>query len=91
MTRPLFNKSLEDLTDMVTRNFGNAAELDLVRRELAHRNTDGARRLLGGVEQRIATLRDAEPKPAKPNSAPPAPRHPQMRQWTDQAVAKLRA
>lgn len=91
VTRPLFNMSLEDLTDMVTRNFGNAAELDLVRRELAHRNSDGARRLLGGVEQRIATLRDAEPKPAKPNSAPPAPRHPQMRQWTDQAVAKLRA
>lgn len=94
MKRPLFNKSLEDLTDMVTRNFGDAAELDLVRRELAHRNTDGARRLMDGVAQRIAKLKEARETEAQPKIAEPAPttpRHPQLRQWTDQAVAKLRA
>lgn len=94
MTRPLFNKSLEDLTEIVTRNFGNAAELDLVRSELVHRHSDGARRLLSGVEHRIAALREAKPKPGELRAAPPkpsAPRHPQMRQWTDEAVAKLRA
>lgn len=79
---------------MVARNFGNAAELDLVRRELAHRNSDGARRLLAGVEQRITALTEAEPALAKPeiaDSEPAIPGHPQMRQWTDQAVARLRA
>lgn len=94
MNRPLFNKSLEDLTEIVTRNFGNLAELDLVRCELVHRHSDGARRLLSGVEQRIAALKEAKPAPGKSEAASPKPtppRHPQMRQWTDEAVAKLRA
>lgn len=41
-TRPLFNKSLDGLTDMMSRNFGNAAEFDLIRREQAHRFTKTA-------------------------------------------------
>lgn len=94
MTRPLFQKSLEDLTEIVTRNFSNAAELQLVRSELLQRQSDGAKRLLSGVEQRIAALKEAEPKVEKPEAQPPkrtVPRHPQVQQWTDEAVAKLRA
>lgn len=94
MTRPLFNKSLEDLTEIVTRNFSNAAELQLVRSELLQRHTDGAKRLLSGVEQRIAALKEAEPTTKRPEAEPvkrTVPRHPQVQQWTDEAVAKLRA
>lgn len=94
MTRPLFNKSLEDLTEIVTRNFGNAAELELVRSELQQRHSDGAKRLLSGVDLRIALLKAAKPTAEKSEAEAAkrtVPRHPQVQQWTDEAVAKLRA
>jgi len=94
VSRPLFNKSILDLTEIVKRNFDNIAELDLVRRELVYRHTDGARRLLRGVEQRIAMLKDVKSTQGGTEVAPAKstpPRNQQMRQWTDEAVAKLRS
>lgn len=98
MTRPLFNKSLENLTDIVARNFDNPAELELVRSELAHRNTDGARRLMSGVEQRIAAIKTAKRRgySAKRNegksvSSVERDISEQVKKWTNDAVAKLRA
>lgn len=94
VSRPLLNKSLEDLNGIVTRNFSNIAELDLVRCELVHRHTDGAKRLLSSVEQRIVTLTDSKSTQDDTAVAPAnstSPRHPQIREWTDEAVAKLRS
>ena len=94
LTRPLFNKSLEDLNEIVTRNLFNLAELDLVRCELIHRHSDGARRLLSGVEQRIATIKTAERKGYSDNRDDPGVNAPslsdEVRDWTNEAVAKLR-
>jgi len=95
LTRPLFNKSLEALTDIVTRNFDNLAELDLVRCELIQRHSDGARGLLSGVEQRIAAIKTADRKGYRDNSDDPGTARPslseEVRDWTNEAVAKLRA
>ena len=99
LTRPLFNNSLEDLNELVTRNFENLAELDLVRCELVHRQSDGARRLRSGVEQRIATIkttarrgyRDNHSDVDEVNQTVPSEISDEVREWTNEAVAKLRA
>lgn len=95
MTRPLINMSLDELTAMVSRNFENAAELDLVRCELIHRNTSSARRLLSAVQQQIATIKTSERLGSRDNSSRPegsqASPSDEERDQTNEAVAKLRA
>ena len=100
MTRPLLDKSFVDLELMAERNWDNRAELDLIRSELVHRTTNAAKMLCYRVEMWIkdcdkaAASKTAKPGTAKPETPKPAakpPRHPQMQQWTYEAIAKLRA
>ncbi len=98
MTRPLLNKSLGDLTEIVTRNLDNLAELELVRSELIHRRTEGARRLMSSIEQRIAKIKTDKRRGYHDNhnegssmSAVESELSDQVREWTNEAVAKLRA
>ncbi|QOV93449.1 DUF4011 domain-containing protein [Novosphingobium sp. ES2-1] len=100
VTRALQDKTVLDLEFMAERNWDNRAELELIRSELLHRSTNAARKLRDRVETWIKDCEQGASSP--PNkadlfssdtrkAATAAPRHPQMRQWTDEAVAKLRA
>jgi hypothetical protein len=97
--RPLIDKSVDDLTEMFARYADNLAELDVIRGELGHRDGDrGALRLLSVVEQHIATIRTAERRGYVDNHGDSdemekmdAGTFDQAREWTNEAVAKLRA
>lgn len=99
MSRPLANLPLDQLRAMAERNLDNAAELDLILLELRHRNTHAASKLRGRVEmwiedcKRFAAPRRATEATPEAEVKPSAkmPRHPQARDWTYEAVAKLRA
>jgi very-short-patch-repair endonuclease len=99
MSRLLANLSLDQLSAMAERNWDKAGELDLILTELRHRNTNAASKLRERVEtwisdcKRTATKqgqRDATPK-SEAKSNEKTPREMQARDWTYQAVAKLRA
>lgn len=91
--RPLGNKSIDELTAIAERNWQNAAELLLVRSELNYRNTNAATKLRSTVDTWLADL--AKPtyvSPAlKSARVQPDPVSQQAREWTNAAVAKLRA
>lgn len=89
MTRPLSNLTVADLTAMAERNWSNAAELELIRSELMHRSTAAALKLRETVETWIADCKTNQPAEAK--VAAESSISEQVRDWTYEAVAKLRA
>jgi very-short-patch-repair endonuclease len=99
MNRPLQNDSVFDLTVKAERNWDNRAELELILSELRHRSTQAAEILRGRVEMWIkdcapfAYIRANQAGRTEHSPKPVAtlPRHPQTREWTYDAVAKLRA
>jgi very-short-patch-repair endonuclease len=99
MSRLLANLSLDELSAMAERNWDKASELDLVLIELRHRNTQAAGKLRERVEmwigdcKRATTINrgiGASPDPRSKQDKKVAS-NPQARDWTYQAVAKLRA
>lgn len=105
MGRPLRLDSIADLAAMAERNWNNRAELDLIRSELRHRSTAAAMKLSARVETWIGDCEDHVPprNTNAPNgalskndqSASQDRKMPsvsqQTRDWTYEAVAKLRA
>lgn len=99
MSRLLANLTLDQLSAMAERNWDKASELDFILSELRHRNTQAAGKLRGRVEIWIRDCKRAADKGVKSDSMASTtassnaklPRHPQARDWTYQAVAKLRA
>jgi very-short-patch-repair endonuclease len=100
MSRPLQSKSVLDLDLLAERNRLNKAELELIRSELMFRSTNAAANLRARVDAWIDGIDGANAENAstrhsegakKIREASSVPRHPQVRQWTDEAVAKLRA
>lgn len=95
MTRPLLKHTLDQLRAHVERNQSNEAELELVRSELSHRSTDAARRLKSSIEQMIAVLITAKRRGYSTNvedsEAVKDTISDQVRDWTYEAIAKLRA
>lgn len=99
MSRILANLSVDQLSAMAERNRDKADELDLILTELRHRNTNAARKLRERVEAWISDCKQTPARPGEgdatsdtseePEAKPPC--HPQTREWTYQAVAKLRA
>lgn len=106
VSRPLMNNSVSDLVAMAERNKKEAAELKLIRSELAHRKTAAAAKLKANVEKWISASEiAAQPKSSSAKStsatlmestastqadlAPPM--SDTVRNWTNEAVAKLRA
>lgn len=104
MSRPLIDLTIEKLTAMAERNWDSSAELRLVLGELLHRTKPAAMRLKAAIETR---LRDISKPGAEQYRADPADYSTetpfkmaavvqktvdqQARDWTYQAVAKLRA
>ena len=99
MSRLLANQTLDQLSAMAERNWDKAAELDLILMELRHRNTNAAGKLRERVEswiddcKRSAAKRGGADSTHQPDAeaAAKTPREIQARDWTYQAVAKLRA
>lgn len=99
MSRIYANLPLDKLRDIAERNQDKLGELELVLIELRHRNTHAASKLRERVDIWIgdcklrAPAREPSGTTAKPEqgTAPKLPRHPQARDWTYEAVAKLRA
>lgn len=99
MSRLLANLSLEQLSAMAERNWDKASELDLILMELRHRNTNAAAKLRDRVETWIDDSKQSATKLGGAAAAPGSeaksngktPREIQARDWTYQAVAKLRA
>lgn len=99
MSRLLASMTIDQLRTMAERNWDKASELLLILLELRHRNTNAASELRKQVElwiedcKRFASERSAAEAAHEPKaeSAAKVPRHPQARDWTYQAVAKLRA
>lgn len=99
MSRPLANLSLDQLEAMAERNWDKSGELHLIRIELGHRDSRAAAKLRYLVEIWISDCarsdmpRDGtgETRKSEAKSTPKAPRDLQARDWTYQAVAKLRA
>lgn len=89
MTRPLSSLTIADLTAISERNWRNAAELELIRSELMHRSTAAASKLRATVETWIADCKTDEPSKLKAEAKPSI--SDQARDWTYEAVAKLRA
>lgn len=98
MSRLLAHLSLEQLSAMAERNWDKAGELDLILTELRHRKTYAAGELRERVETWIGDCKQSAVKPGRTSAAPEPStkhkakfeRHPQAREWTYQAVAKLR-
>lgn len=105
MSRLHANLPLDQLRAMAERNWDKAGELDLILIELRHRNTHAAGKLRERVEiwiddcKRFAATRGATGTKgststmAEPDTKPTAhmPRDTQTRDWTYEAIAKLRA
>ena len=99
MNRPLIDKSVDELTEMFARCPDNLAELDIIHRELGHRDSDrGSQRLRSVIEQHISTMRSAERAGYEDDLGNPeevnnmnTSAFDQAREWTNEAVAKLRA
>lgn len=99
MSRLLANLSLDQLSAMAERNWDKAGELDLILTELRHRNTHAAGKLRERVETWISDSKQSAAKRGGAAATPESeaksnaktPREIQARDWTYQAVAKLRA
>ena len=99
MSRLLANLSLDQLSAMAERNWDKASELDLILTELRHRNTHAAGKLRERVETWISDSKQSTTKRGGAAATPESeaksdaktPREIQARDWTYQAVAKLRA
>ncbi len=99
MSRLLANLSLDQLSAMAERNWDKAGELDLILTELRHRNTNAASKLRERVETWISDCKRTATKQGQSVATPESeaksntktPREMQARDWTYQAVAKLRA
>jgi len=99
MSRPLLNLSLDQLAEIAKRNQDTAAELDLIRSELSHRNSSAARRLRSLIEQRLAELKTKERRgytTQQGDTTEMGTRHTkeiseEARAWANEAIAKLRA
>lgn len=99
MSRLLANMSIDQLRSMAERNWDKASELLLIKLELRHRSTNAASELRNQVEVWIADCKrlsnertkseTAQASTANPNAN--LPPHPQTRDWTYEAVSKLRA
>lgn len=91
--RPLGNKSIDELSAIAERNWQNAAELLLVRSELNHRFTNAANKLRTSVDTWLDDLK--KPTYTSPAAQRARPQSEsvlqQTREWTNAAIAKLRA